>query len=26
VVIRDKDPTEEDVPTVMFSAKDAEAG
>ena len=26
VVIRDKDPAEEDTPTVIFSAKDAEAG
>ena len=26
VVIRDKDPADEDVPTVIFSAKDAEAG
>jgi predicted PurR-regulated permease PerM len=26
VVIRDKDPAEEDIPTVIFSAKDAEAG
>ena len=26
VVVRDKDPAEEDMPTVIFSAKDAEAG
>jgi predicted PurR-regulated permease PerM len=26
VIIRDKDPSQEEVPTVMFSAKDAEAG
>ena len=25
VIVRDKDPAEEDVPTVIFSAKDAEA-
>jgi predicted PurR-regulated permease PerM len=25
VIVRDKDPAEEDVPTVLFSAKDAEA-
>jgi predicted PurR-regulated permease PerM len=26
VIVRDKDPADEDVPTVIFSAKDAEAG
>jgi predicted PurR-regulated permease PerM len=26
VIVRDKDPAEEDVPAVIFSAKDAEAG
>ena len=26
VIVRDKDPAEEDVPTVIFSAKDAETG
>jgi predicted PurR-regulated permease PerM len=26
VIVRDKDPSEEDVPTVIFSAKDAETG
>jgi hypothetical protein len=26
VVVRDKDPAEEDVPAVIFPAKDAEAG
>jgi hypothetical protein len=25
-VIRDKDPADEDIPTVIFSAKDADAG
>jgi predicted PurR-regulated permease PerM len=25
VIVRDRDPAEEDVPTVLFSAKDAEA-
>jgi predicted PurR-regulated permease PerM len=26
VVVRDRDPAEEDIPTVLFPAKDAEAG
>jgi hypothetical protein len=26
VIVRDKDPAEEDVPAVIFSAKDAETG
>jgi hypothetical protein len=26
VIVRDKDPAVEDVPTVIFSSKDAEAG
>ena len=26
VIVRDKDPAEEDVPTVLFPAKDAESG
>ena len=26
VIIRDKDPAEEDMPAVIFSAKDVEAG